>query len=74
VQPKEFDVKATVTISTATGSEILTASVDDYDPFVILAVRDVTIQLIRDECRTVSEALRAAALWKPYETALDLLA
>jgi hypothetical protein len=40
----------------------LTVNVDDYDPFVILAVREVTIQLTRDECRTVSDALRAAAV------------
>jgi hypothetical protein len=66
-------VKATVAISTSTGSEILTVNVDDYDPFVILAVRDVTIQLARDECRTVSDALRAAALREPYETAPNLL-
>jgi hypothetical protein len=66
-------VKATVAISTSTGSEILTVSVDDYDPFVILAVRNVTIQLTRDECRTVSDALRAAAVREPYETAPNLL-
>jgi hypothetical protein len=65
-------VKATVTISMATGSEILTVSVDDCDPFAILAVRDVTIQLTRDECRTVSDALRAAALREPYETVSSL--
>jgi len=62
-------VKATVAISTTTGSEILTVSVDDYDPFVILAIRDATLQLTRDECRKVSDALRAAAMREPYETA-----
>ena len=67
-------MKATVTISTSTGTEILTVSVDDYDPFVILAVRDVTVQLTRDECRTVADALRAAALREPYEAAPNLLA
>ncbi len=66
-------MKATVAISTSTGSEILTVSVNDYDPFVILAVRDVTIQLTRDESRTVSDALRAAAVREPYETAPNLL-
>jgi hypothetical protein len=66
-------VKATVAISTSTGSEILTVSVNDYDPFVTLAVRDVTIQLTRDECRTVSDALRAASVREPYETAPNLL-
>lgn len=65
-------MKAMVTISTSTGSEILTVSVDDYDPFVVLAVRDATIQLTRDECRTASDALRAAALREPYETAPNL--
>lgn len=66
-------MKATVTISTATGSEMLTVKVDDYGPFAILGVRDVTIQLTRDECRKVADALRAAALREPYEAAPDLL-
>jgi hypothetical protein len=66
-------VKSTVAISTPTGSEILTVSVDDYDPFAVLAVRDVTIQLTRDECRKVADALRAATLRKPYDTAPHLL-
>jgi len=61
-------MKATVAISTSTGSEILAVSVDDYDPFAIVAIRGVTLQLTRDECRTVSDALRAAAVREPYET------
>lgn len=66
-------MKAMVAISTPTGSELLTVSVDNYDPFAILTIRDIAIQLTRDECRTVSDALRAAALREPYEAAPNLL-
>ncbi|GAA3092137.1 hypothetical protein GCM10010464_64810 [Pseudonocardia yunnanensis] len=59
-------MKATVVISTPTGSELLTVDVDDYDPFVVLKVRDVSVQLTRDECRKVADALRAAALRDLY--------
>jgi len=41
--------------------------VDDYDPFIVLAVKNVTVQLTRDEARQVSDALRAAATRYPYD-------
>ncbi|MCW2716653.1 MAG: hypothetical protein QOG20_1442 [Pseudonocardiales bacterium] len=65
-------MKAIVAISTSAGPEILTVNVDHYDPFAVLAVRGTTIQLTRDECRQVADALRAASLREPYEAAPDL--
>ena len=55
-------MKATVAISTPTGSELLSVSVNDCDPFTMLTIRQLEIQLTRDECRKVADALRAAAL------------
>jgi hypothetical protein len=59
-------MKATVSIIPSTGPEVLTVSVNDYDPFTVLALRDVTVPLTRNECRMVSDALRAASLREPY--------
>jgi hypothetical protein len=59
-------MKATVSIIPSTGPEFLTVKVDDYDPFAVLAVRDVTVPLTRDECRMVADALRAASLREPW--------
>jgi hypothetical protein len=64
--PEEIQMKATVSIIPATGPEFLTVDVDDYDPFTMLTLRDVTVPLTRDECRMVSDALRAASLREPY--------
>ena len=55
-------MKATVAISTPTGSELLSVSVNDGDPFTVLTIRQLEIHLTRDECRKVADALRAAAL------------
>jgi len=52
------------------GQETLTVNVDDYDLFIVLTVRNVTVQLTRDEARQVSDALRAAAVRYPYEDSL----
>ena len=60
-------MKAHVAIRTATGQETLTVSVDDYDPFIVMAVRGAVVQLTRDESRQVADALRAAAMRYPYE-------
>jgi hypothetical protein len=62
-------MKAYVAIYSSTGQETLTVNVDDYDPFIVLAVRNVTVQLTRNEARQVSDALRAAATRYPYEDA-----
>jgi hypothetical protein len=62
-------MKATVTISSVTGSQLLTVQVNDYDPFVVLTVRATTVQLTRDECRQVADALGAAALREPFDSA-----
>ncbi len=64
-------MKAIVAISTSAGPEILAVNVDHYDPFAVLTVRDRTIQLTRDECRRIADALRAASLREPYEAMLD---
>jgi hypothetical protein len=55
-------MKATVAISTPTGSELLSVSVNDCDPFTVLTIRHLQIHLTRDECRKVADALHAAAL------------
>jgi len=60
-------MKAYVAIYSSTGQETLTVNVDDYDPFIVLTVRNVTVQLTRNEGRQVSDALRAAAIRYPYE-------
>jgi hypothetical protein len=44
-------MKATVAISTPTGSELLSVSVNDCDPFTVLTIRHLEIHLTRDECR-----------------------
>ncbi len=61
---------AHVAICTSTGQEILTIHVDDLDPFIVLTLRGATLELTRTEARKVSDALRASALRKPYETNL----
>ena len=60
-------MKAFVSIYSSTNQEMLTVNVDDYDPFIVLAVKNVTVQLTRDEARQVSDALRAAAMRYPYD-------
>jgi hypothetical protein len=55
-------MKATVAISTPTGSELLSVRVNDCDPFTVLTIRHLEIHLTRDECRKVADALHAAAL------------
>jgi hypothetical protein len=63
-------MKAFVAICSSMGQETLTVNVDDYDLFIVLTVRNVTVQLTRDEARQVSDALRAAAVRYPYEDSL----
>lgn len=58
---------AYVTLSTATGEEMLTVSVDDGDPFALLTVRGMQVQLTRDESRRAADALRAASSRRPFE-------
>jgi hypothetical protein len=58
-------MKATVAISTPTGSELLSVRVNDCDPFTVLTIRHLEIHLTRDECRKAADALRAAALREP---------
>jgi hypothetical protein len=60
-------MRAIVAISTTTGSEILRVDVEDFDPFAMLSVKNVSVPLTRDECRKVADALRAAALREPFE-------
>ena len=55
-------MKATVAISTPTGPDLLSVSVNDFDPFTVLRIHNREIHLTRDECRKVADALRAAAL------------
>ena len=55
-------MKATVAISTPTGPDLLSVSVNDFDPFTVLTIHNLEIHLTRDECRKVADALRAAAL------------
>lgn len=55
-------MKATVAISTPTGPDIVSVSVNDCDPFTVLTIHHLEIQLTRDECRKVADALHAAAL------------
>jgi hypothetical protein len=55
-------MKATVAISTPTGPDLLSVSVNDFDPFTVLRIDNREIHLTRDECRKVADALRAAAL------------
>jgi hypothetical protein len=40
---------------------------DDFDPFAVLSIKNTSVQLTRDECRKVADALRTAALRKPFE-------
>ncbi len=58
-------MKAHVTLFSATGQEIISVAVDDYDPFVVMTLRGMSVPLTRDECRKTADALRAAALRRP---------
>jgi hypothetical protein len=58
-------VIAYVTLCIATGQEIVSVAVDDYDPFVVMTLRGTSVALTRDECRKTADALRAAALRRP---------
>lgn len=60
-------MKAYVAIYSSTGQETLAVNVDDYDPFIVLNIRNITVQLTREESRRVSDALRAAAIRHPHE-------
>jgi hypothetical protein len=60
-------MRAAVAISTTTGSEILRVDMDDFDPFAMLSIKNTSVQLARDECRKVADALHTAALRKPFE-------
>jgi preprotein translocase subunit SecD len=60
-------MNARVPICTPYGQELLSVTVDDFDPYVTLAIRGINIQLTRDEARQVADALRAAALRAPFE-------
>lgn len=51
-------MKATVAISTPTGSELLSVSVNDGDPFTVLTIRQLEIHLTRDECRSSRRVAR----------------
>jgi len=61
-------MKATVAISTPIGPDILSVSVNDFDPFTVLKIHHLEINLTRDECRKVADALRAAALRESYDS------
>lgn len=60
-------MKAYVTLCSATGQEMISVAVDDYDPFVIMTLRGTSVPLTRDECRKTADALRAAALRRPNQ-------
>lgn len=64
-------MKALVAISTPRGAQILTVTVDDFDPFAVLTIGDTTVALTREECRKVADALRAAALREPHAEKFD---
>jgi hypothetical protein len=42
--------------------------VNDFDPFTVLKIHHLEINLTRDECRKMADALRAAALRESYDS------
>jgi hypothetical protein len=55
-------LKAHVILCSGTGQEIVSVAVEDYDPYVVMTLRGMTVFLTRDECRMTADALRAASL------------
>jgi hypothetical protein len=60
-------LKAHVILCSGTGQEIVSVVVEDYDPYVVMTLREMTVSLTRDECRMTADALRAASLRRPNQ-------
>ena len=59
---------AITTISTSAGEEILRVHAEDDEPFVVLTLSGRAVMLTREESRRAADALRAAALRRPYRS------